>query len=103
MARQKQDKMHDDPTFNAKSRSTWDIIRRVSVYLKPYKLLAASTMGSALLSLGFSFAYPQLIQTVIDEVINKRQAEKLIPVILALLGAFLLRDLFTGLRILINN
>jgi ATP-binding cassette subfamily B protein len=92
-----------DPTFNAKSRSTWDIIRRVAVYLKPYKLLAASTMGSALLSLGFSFAYPQLIQAVIDDVINKRQAEKLVPVILALLGAFLLRDLFTGLRILINN
>src|SRR5260221_211619 len=92
-----------DPTFNAKSRSTWDIIRRVAVYLKPYKLLAASTMGSALMSLGFSFAYPQLIQTVIDEVITKRQAEKLIPVILALLGAFLMRDIFNGLRILINN
>src|SRR5882724_3918205 len=92
-----------DPTFNAKSRSTWDIIRRVAVYLKPYKLLAASTMGSALLSLGFSLAYPKLIETVIDEVITKRQAGKLIPVVLALLGAFLLRDIFNGLRILINN
>lgn len=103
MAHHQHGEAEGDPTFNAKSRSTWDIIRRVSVYLKPYKLLAMSTMGSALLSLGFSFAYPQLIQTVIDEVITKREAEKLIPVVLALLGAFLMRDIFNGLRILINN
>src|SRR6185503_17842359 len=38
-----------------------------------------------------------------DEVIGKQQANRLVPVMLALLGAFLLRDLFNSLRIRINN
>ncbi|HEY2952424.1 MAG TPA: ABC transporter ATP-binding protein [Verrucomicrobiae bacterium] len=92
-----------DPTFAAKSRSTGEIIRRVAVYLRPYKLMAAGTIACALLSLAFSFAYPKLTQYVIDDVIAQGRIEKLTPVMLALLGAFLLRDLFNSLRIRINN
>src|SRR5260370_41563844 len=94
---------HDDPTFVAKSRSTWEILRRVADYLGPYKLMAAGTIGCAVLSLAFSLAYPKLTQFVIDEVIGHKRADLLTPVMLALLGAFLLRDAFTGLRIWINN
>jgi ABC-type multidrug transport system fused ATPase/permease subunit len=65
--------------------------------------MAAATIGCAVLSLAFSFAYPKLTQYVIDEVIGKQQADRLVPVMLALLGAFLLRDLFNSLRIRINN
>src|ERR1041385_4669770 len=83
-----------DPTFAAKSRSTGEIIRRVAVYLRPYKWMAAGTIACALLSLAFSFAYPKLTQFVIDDVIARGRIEKLTPVMLALLGAFLLRDLF---------
>jgi ABC-type multidrug transport system fused ATPase/permease subunit len=92
-----------DPTFSAKSRSTWEIVRRVAVYLRPYKLMALATMSCALLSLAFSLAYPHFIGLVIDKVIGQRRLDLLTPVILALLGTFLLRDVFNGIRILINN
>jgi ABC-type multidrug transport system fused ATPase/permease subunit len=93
----------EDPTFGAKSRSTWEVLRRVAGYLRPYKLLAAGTIGCALLSLTFSLAYPKLTQFVIDEVIGEKRIELLTPMMLCLLGAFLLRDLFNSLRIRINN
>jgi ATP-binding cassette subfamily B protein len=92
-----------DPTFSAKSRSTWEIVRRVAVYLKPYKLMAFGTMSFALLSLIFQFAFPSLTGTVIDDVIGKHQADRLAPVMLAVVGAFLLQNLFNSLRIRINN
>src|SRR4051812_4505634 len=92
-----------DPTFAAKSRSTWEILRRVAAYLQPYKLMAAGTIGCALFSMVFSLAYPKLTQFVIDDVIGHKRIELLTPMMLALLGAFLLRDLFNSLRIRINN
>src|SRR5712664_1391518 len=92
-----------DPTFTAKSRSTREILRRVAVYLKPYKWMATGTIACALLSLAFSLAYPKLTQFIIDDVIRKKQADRLTYIMLSLLGAFLLRDLFNSLRILINN
>ncbi len=94
---------HEDPTFVAKSRSTWEILGRVAGYLRPYRWMAAGTIGCALLSLAFSLAYPKLTQFVIDEVIGHKRAELLTPIMLGLIGAFLLRDAFNGLRIWINN
>ncbi len=100
--------MHDharsiDPSFAARSRSTWEILRRVAVYLRPYKWMALGTIACALLSMVFSLAYPKLTQFVIDEVIGKRRMDLLTPVMLVVLGAFVLRDVFNTLRILINN
>ena len=92
-----------DPSFAARSRSTREILQRVSAYLGRYKALAAGTVSCALLSMAASLAYPKLTQYVIDEVIGKKRPELLAPAMLALLGAFLLRDLFNSLRILINN
>ena len=92
-----------DPTLSAKSRSTWEILRRVAAYLRPYKLMAAGNIGCALFSLAFSLAYPKLTQFVIDDVIGHKRIELLTPMMLGLLGAFLLRDLFNSLRIRINN
>jgi ABC-type multidrug transport system fused ATPase/permease subunit len=92
-----------DPTFTARSRSTWEIVRRVAVYLRPYKRMAAGTVACAVLSLAFAFAFPKLTQFVIDEVIVNRRRDWLAPAMLALLGTFLLRDLFNSLRIRINN
>ncbi len=93
----------NDPTLSAKARSTWEIVRRVAVYLRPYKLMAAGTIVCALLSLACSFAYPRLTQHIIDDVIAKNEPSKLVPVMLALIGAFLLRELFNSIRIRINN
>jgi ABC-type multidrug transport system fused ATPase/permease subunit len=95
--------LDSDPAIAAKPRGTWEIVRRVSRYLRPYKLMAAGTIACAVMSLGFSFAYPKLTQFVIDEVIGKSQAHLLGPVMLAIIGAFFLRDAFNSLRIRINN
>jgi len=92
-----------DPTFSAKSRSTWQILRRVAPYLTPYKLMAVGTILCALFSQVLALVYPKLTQFVIDDVIGRNRADLLTPVMLALLGAFVLRDLFNSLRILINN
>ena len=93
----------DDPSFVSKPRTTWEIVRRVSRYLRPYKWMAVATIGCAILSLGFSFVYPKLTQYVIDDVIGQRQLQLLGPVMLILIGAFFLRDVFNGIRIRINN
>src|SRR5437762_7581333 len=92
-----------DPTFTSKSRSTWEILGRVAAYLRPYKLMAAGTIGCALFSMLFSLAYPKLTQFVIDEVIGHKRLDLLTPMMLGLLVAFLLRDIFNSLRIRINN
>src|SRR2546423_10157542 len=92
-----------DPTFTAKSRSTRDILRRVAIYLRPYKALAAGTFSCALFSQLFYLAYPKLTQHVIDNVIGQKRTDLLMPMMLAVAAAFLLRDLFNGLRIFINN
>src|SRR5881227_2130224 len=92
-----------DPTFTAKSRSTGEILRRVGRYLKPYKAMAIGTVACALVSQIFSLLFPKLTQFVIDDVITGKRVDLLTPVMLAVLGAFLLRDLFNSLRILINN
>ena len=94
---------NSDPSFKSKSRTTWEIIRRVSTYLKPYKLMAFGTIFCALLSLGLSFVYPWLTRIVIDEIIGQKQAARLTPVMLGLIGSFLLRELFNSIRIRINN
>lgn len=92
-----------DPTFASKSRSTWEIIRRVAPYLRPYPWMALGNILCALLSLAFAFAYPKLTQQIIDVVIGQRRQDLLLQVILGLLGAFLLREVFNSLRIRINN
>src|SRR5262249_46021830 len=92
-----------DASFTASARSTWEILRRISRYLLPYKGLAAATVGCALLSMAFSLIYPKLAQFVIDDVIGRKRADLLTPMMIGLAGAFLLRDLFNGLRIWVNN
>jgi ATP-binding cassette, subfamily B, bacterial len=92
-----------DPTIRARSRGTGEIVRRVLSYLKPYPGMAVATVSFAILSLALSFAFPKLTQYVIDDVIAQGRTEKLPLVIAALIGAFVLRDVFNGLRIRINN
>ncbi len=92
-----------DPSIAARKRSNWEIIRRVAVYLKPYPWMAVATIGCALLSLACAFAYPLLLKHIINEVIGQKRVEQLTFVMLGLLGAFFLRELFTSIRIRINN
>lgn len=92
-----------ESNFAAKKRTTWEVVRRVAIYLRPYKLLAVTTVFCAVLSLLSSFAFPGLTAYAIDDVIRAGRAEKLTLVMLGLIGAFLLRDLFNAFRILVNN
>ena len=92
-----------DSTFSARKRPTLEILRRVGVFLRPYPWLAVGTVAAAVLSLLASFAFPKLTQFAIDDVILKSRGDLLAPAMLGLLGAFFLRDAFSGLRILINN
>jgi ABC-type multidrug transport system fused ATPase/permease subunit len=94
---------HTDPTFRSKPRPTSEVVRRVAVYLKPYKLMLFGTVSFAVLSLGAGFFYPKLTSVIFDEVINKHRRDLLTPVALGLLGAFLLREIFNSVRIRINN
>jgi ATP-binding cassette, subfamily B, bacterial len=93
----------NDPSIPARSRGTGEIVRRVFSYLRPYPWMAIGTIVCALLSLGLSFVYPKLTQYVINEIVERGRVDRLTPVMIALMGAFILRDLFNSLRIRINN
>lgn len=103
MSRHSKTSAAGDDVLESKKRSTTEVVRRVSVYLRPYKGMALATIGCAIMSLGFSFLYPKLTQFVVDDVLGKRQAQLLAPAMLGLIGAFLLRDFFNSIRIRINN
>jgi len=94
---------HADPTFRSRPRATSEVVRRVGVYLGPYKLMVVGTVGCAVLSLAFGFVYPKLTRIIIDDVIQKGKYDWLTPAALGLIGAFLFRELFNSLRIRINN
>jgi ABC-type multidrug transport system fused ATPase/permease subunit len=88
--------------LRARSRSTLEIVRRVAVYLRPYRGLALANMACALISLGFSLAFPQFVQLIIDDVVQGKTTGYL-WLITGLAGAFFLRDAFNSLRIRVNN
>jgi ATP-binding cassette subfamily B protein/subfamily B ATP-binding cassette protein MsbA len=65
--------------------------------------MAAGTILFAMFSQLFYLAYPKLMQFVVDDVIGHKRLDLLAPMILAVLGAFLLRDVFNSFRIRVNN
>jgi ABC-type bacteriocin/lantibiotic exporter with double-glycine peptidase domain len=94
---------NDDPQeFRVRSRSTREILARVAHYLKRYKLMAAGNILCAVISLGFAFVFPQLIQWIVDDVVHGKRTDFLATAA-SLLAAFPLRDFFNSLRLLINN
>ncbi len=92
-----------DPTFRSRPRATGEVVRRVGIYLRPYKLMVVGTISFAILSLASGFVYPRLTHIIIDDIIQQHRYNWLTPAALGLIGAFLLRELFNSLRIRINN
>jgi ATP-binding cassette subfamily B protein len=92
-----------DSPFAARSRTSWEVVRRVTRYIRPYKRFAFGTIGCAILSLAASFAFPLLTQYVINDVIGQQRADLLAPAIIGVIVAFLVRDVFNAIRIQINN
>ena len=78
-------------------------ILRVFAYLRRYPALGLAQGFCAVVGTLLLIVFPKVTQTIIDEVIPGRQAERLVPLILLALGAFLARDLFNSLRIRLNN
>jgi ATP-binding cassette subfamily B protein len=97
-----QNNADDDPALRTSSRSTWEVVRRVAVYLRPYRAMAAANILCALLSLGCSLVFPRLVWAVIDDT-NRGQQSGYLMAALGLTGVFLFRDLFNSLRIFVNN
>ena len=89
--------------FAVRPRTTGEIVRRVSGYLRPYPLLASGTIVCALLGQLATFAYPKLTRFVMDDVIGAGRKDQLGGAIIGLLAAFALRDAFNSLRIRLNN
>ncbi len=94
---------HTDPTFKSKPRPTGEVVRRVVVYLLPYKGLAIATVLVAILSLAAGLAFPSLVRTIVDDVITNGRRDLLVPASLGLLAAFFLREAFNSIRIRVNN
>lgn len=92
-----------DPTFRSRPRATGEVVRRVGIYLRPYKLMVVGTISFAILSLASGFVYPKLTHIIIDDIIQQHRYNWLTPAALGLMGAFLFRELFNSLRIRINN
>jgi ATP-binding cassette, subfamily B, bacterial len=92
-----------DPSLKVRKRSTWEVVRRVSTYLRPYPWMAVGTIACALVSQAAAMTYPKLTRLVIDEVIGQKRSQLLTPVMLGLLAAFVLRDVFNSIRIRLNN
>jgi ATP-binding cassette subfamily B protein len=90
-------------TRDAKSLTTAETLRRTAVFLRPYKLRAVINIMLAVLSLGFAIAFPQLTQYIIDDVLNGKHLEQLLPSVISLLLVFFFRDLFQALRVFVNN
>src|SRR3954468_6226985 len=92
-----------DSSIHAKARPTMEVVRRVSVYLRPYKGMFAATLSCAVVSLVFAFAFPKMTGMIVDRALHPTGVETITPLALALIAVFFLRDLFNALRIRVNN
>ncbi|HWY50449.1 MAG TPA: ABC transporter ATP-binding protein [Chthoniobacterales bacterium] len=76
---------------------------RVFAYLKRYPLLATGMMACAILGTLMVIVFPGVTKWIIDDVVRQHHPEKLIPLVLLALGAFLLQHGLNTLRIILNN
>ncbi|HEY4282057.1 MAG TPA: ABC transporter ATP-binding protein [Chthoniobacterales bacterium] len=80
-------------------RTIW----RVFAYLKRYPWLAAGTLACAIATTLMVLFFPWVTKQVVDEVINQRREDRLIPLALTAALAFLLQHGLNALRIILNN
>jgi len=79
------------------------IFLRVFAYSSRYPLLALGTLLCAVVGTAMVAVFPAVTQRVIDIVLKEHHPERLVPLVLAGLGAFFARDLLNALRIILNN
>lgn len=76
---------------------------RVWKYARAYPAYAWGTSLCAIGTTLFGFVYPSIAGRIIDEVIVPQKPNLLLPFVLMVMGAYLLRDLLNGFRIILNN
>jgi len=79
------------------------ILLRVFGYTARYPGMALATLFCAVTSTLMVAVFPAVTQQVVDVVLRQHQPEKLMPLILTGLAAFLAQDLLNAFRILLNN
>ncbi|PYL17449.1 MAG: ABC transporter ATP-binding protein, partial [Verrucomicrobia bacterium] len=78
-------------------------IWRVFAYLKRYPWMAAATLGCAIMSTMMVIVFPGVTKWIIDDVVRAHHSERLLPLVLLALGAFVVQHGFNTLRIILNN
>src|SRR5881275_624781 len=76
---------------------------RVFGYFNRYPWMAAGTMSCAILGTLMVIVFPGVTKWIIDDVVRQHHPEKLMPLVLFALVAFLLQHGFNMLRIILNN
>lgn len=76
---------------------------RILSFIKPYKGLAALTLGAAILTTVMDLVPPWLIKVVIDEGIGSGETRLIVLLTSAMIGAFSVKALSNTARIRLNN
>jgi ATP-binding cassette subfamily B protein len=77
-------------------------ILRVLAYVRRYPWMAAGTLACAIAATLMVVVFPKVIQLFIDDV-RVGRADRLTMLALVAAGSFLVRDVFNGVRIILNN
>ncbi|MDQ3624260.1 MAG: ABC transporter ATP-binding protein, partial [Verrucomicrobiota bacterium] len=77
-------------------------ILRVLSYIRRYPAMAAGTLACAVISTAMVAVFPKATQLVLDDV-REGRGDRLWSLVLIAAGAFLVRDLFNAVRIVLNN
>ena len=78
-------------------------ILRVFRYIRRYRWMAIGTVGFAVLGTLMVIVFPIVTQRVIDEGIRGQKPELILPLALLTVGAFFVRSVADGIRIILNN
>src|SRR5215469_8515264 len=78
-------------------------ILRVLRYIRRYPLMAAGTVGFAVLGTLMVIVFPTVTERVIDDAIRGNRPELILPLVLFAIGAFVVQSVSNGLRIVLNN
>src|SRR6266536_2322172 len=76
---------------------------RVFGYLKRYPALSFGTLACAITGTLMVIVFPGVTKWIIDDVVRQHHPEKLLPLVLLALIAFLLQHALNMLRIILNN
>ena len=87
------------PNRESGMKTVW----RVFGYLKRYSALALGTLSCAIVGTLMVIVFPGVTKWIIDDVVRQHHPEKLMPLVLLALVAFLLQHGFNTLRIILNN